>query len=399
LSLLAQKRAFPKKRILLLILIIVLGGGLAWFVAQKKSDLKQAGAEYTLVTVQKGNLEDVVTAQGKLEPRDYVDVGSQVSGQLEKVHVDIGDVVKSGDLLAEIDPEIYESRVKADEARLKTLNAQRAQQVAQVDSARNKFARNQKLIKSKAVSQDLFEDAETALKVAEAQLLSLDAQIEEAQSTLEGDQASLGYTKIYAPMDGTVVSQSSQEGQTLNASQSAPVLVQLANLDIMTVRAQVAEADVMKLKADMPVYFTTLGANERQWKGTIRQILPTPETINDVVLYNVLVDVDNKDRQLMTGMSTQMFFVLGKADNVALIPVAALGKRLRDQDNEMGQAYNIRILRGKAVQDQIVHVGLMDRTQAEIRNGLAVGDQVAVSAVKIGASTPGGMGRGGMPRL
>lgn len=395
----AQKRKSLSKKILPLILILALCAGGVWFVAQRKLTQSAVGSDYTIVTAQKGNLEDVVTAQGKLEPRDYVDVGSQVSGQLEKVLVEIGDVVKSGDLLAEIDPEIYESRVKADEARLKTLNAQRAQQVAQVESAQNKFARNQKLISSKAVSQDLYEDADTALKVAEAQLLSLDAQIEEAQSTLEGDQASLSYTKIYAPMDGTVVSQSSQEGQTLNASQSAPVLVQLANLDIMTVRAQVAEADVMKLKADMPVYFTTLGENERQWRGTIRQILPTPETINDVVLYNVLVDVDNKDRQLMTGMSTQMFFVLGKADNVVLIPVAALGKRLRDQDSEKGQAYNIRILRGKDVQDQVVHVGLMDRTQAEIRDGLTVGDQVTVSAVKIGPSTPGGMGRGGMPRL
>lgn len=395
----AQKRNFPKKRILLILLIMALGAGGAWFAARQQAAQNAGAASDTPVTVERGNLEDVVTAQGKLEPRDYVDVGSQVSGQLEKVHVEIGDVVKAGDLLAEIDPEIYESRVKADEARLKTLNAQRAQQVAQVESARNKFARNQKLIKSKAVSQDLFEDTETALKVAEAQLLSLDAQIEEAQSTLEGDLANLGYTKIYAPMDGTVVSQSSQEGQTLNASQSAPVLVQLASLDIMTVRAQVAEADVMKLKAGMPVYFTTLGSQDRQWNGTVRQILPTPEIINDVVLYNVLVDVDNEDRQLMTGMSTQMFFVLGRAENVLLVPATALGKRLRDQDNEQGQAYNIRVLRGKGIQDQTVHVGLMNRTQAEIRSGLAEGDQVAVPASRIGAQGASGAGRARMPRL
>jgi macrolide-specific efflux system membrane fusion protein len=302
-------------------------------------------------------------------------------------------------LLAEIDPEIYESRVKADEARLKTLAAQMAEQTAQLSSAKLKLERNQKLIKSKAISQDVFEDAETTFKIAEAQIQSLQAQIEEAQSTLEGDKANLGYTTIYAPMAGTVVLQSSQEGQTLNASQSAPILVQLANLDTMTVRAQVAEADVMSLKAGLPVYFTTLGDQDRKWNGTVRQILPSPETVNDVVLYNVLVDVDNTDRRLMTGMSTQMFFVLGKAQDALLIPVAALGKRVPDQDNEKGKAYMVRVMRGKSMQDSIVHIGLMDRVQAELVSGLALGDKVALPSASAASAAGGAAGRSRMPRL
>lgn len=387
------------KRGVAVLVVAAIASGSAWYLRHRDgADQKTDG--YSIVAVQTGNIEDVVTAQGKLEPRDYVDVGAQVSGLLKTVHVDIGAVVKKGDLLAEIDPEIYDALVKADEAKLKTMHAQLVQQQAQADVAQNKFNRNQTLIAKKAVSQEALEDADTALKVALAQVDSIKAQIEEAQSTLEGDKAKLGYTKIYAPMDGTVVSQTSKEGQTLNANQSAPVLVQIANLDIMTVRAQVAEADIQRIKPDMPVYFTTLGSSERKWNGTVRQILPSPETVNDVVLYNVLVDVDNKDRQLMTGMSTQMFFVAGKADNVPVLPVAALGKRIEKQDSDQGEAYQVRVVDGKAITPRVVHVGLMDRTKAEIKGGLALNDKVAVKApAPAKTSSAQGGPRGMGPRL
>ena len=394
---------FLKKKIFGVLLILLLCGG-GYFYYNKNSTARAKNASLTMVTVAKGDIQDVVTAQGKLEPFEYVDVGAQVSGVLKKLHVKIGDTVKKGDLIAEIDPEIYNSLVKADEAKLKTLQAQQAQQEAQVLDAKRKLARNQSLLKSKAISQEVFEDADTANKVAIAQLDAIKAQIEESQSTLEGDRAKLGYTSIYSPMDGTVVAQTSKEGQTLNSSQSAPTIVQVATLNTMTVRAQVAEADVMKLKPKMAMYFTTLGAGERKWNGQVRQILPTPVTVNDVVLYDVLVDVDNKDRQLMTGMSTQMFFVVGKADNVVVIPVGALGKHVAKQDNEQGLAYRVKVSKNGAVSEQIIHVGLMDRTQAEVKDGLAEGDQVVIStpAASAASSTQAKAQRGpggGGPRL
>lgn len=390
----------PKRRrfkfVLITLLVLVAVGAGAWF-AWKAPASKNPAATMMTVQVQTTTVDDVVTAQGKLEPRDYVDVGAQVSGQLEKIHFELGDVVKAGDLLAEIDPEVYEKRVEADEAALKRLQAQRLQQEASVLQAQQKFDRNKKLVKDKAVSQENFQDAETALKIAQAQLAALDAQIAEAQSTLEGDQANLGYTKIYAPMDGTVVVQSVQEGQTLNASQQAPTLVQLANLDTMTVRAQVAEADIMRLKPGMDVSFTTLGSQGRTWTGTVRQILPSPETINDVVLYNVLVDVDNKDRQLMTGMSTQMFFAINKAENVLALPVSALGKRVPDQDGEDTLAYSVRVVQGRKIEDRVVQIGLMNRTMAEVKSGLSAGDEIALP-LAVASSSSGGGFRGG-PRL
>lgn len=390
-----------KKIILLLILLAAAAGGYAYMRGEKaKASLNAAEA---VMVVEQGTLEEIVTAQGKLEPKNYVDVGVQVSGQLEKIHVELGDTVEQGQLIAEIDPQIYEAQVEADQARLKTLNAQIAQQQAEIRLARQQHERNEKLVTKGAISQDAFDGTATALTVAEAQLDALNAQMEEAQSTLEGDQANLGYTKIYAPISGTVVVQDVREGQTLNASQSAPTVVQLANLEIMTVRAQVAEADVMRLKPDMPVYFTTLGSQGRKWHGTVRQILPSPEVINDVVLYHVLVDVDNKDRQLMTGMSTQMFFVLTRAEDKPLIPVAALGKRLPGEDDETGQAYQVDVVgAGGTTITKTVHIGLMDRTQAVVRAGLAVGDKVSAPKALLPASAETGKsprGMRGMPRL
>ncbi len=362
-------------------MLILFGAGGYWYYQRTQAQSADPALAYQFVTIRKGHIEDVVTAQGKLETKEYVDVGAQVSGQLKKLNVQIGDVVKKGDLIAEIDPRVYQARVQVDEAHLKTLQAQLAEQQAQVTNARQVYERNRRLIKSNATSQETLEASESAWKEALARVASIKAQIEEQRSTLDGDQTNLSYTKIYAPMDGTVVSQTAQEGQTLNANQQAPVIVQLANLDRMTVRAQVAEADVMRLKPGTPVYFTTLGAQDRRWHGKVRQILPTPEVINDVVLYNALVDVDNRDRQLMSGMSTQMFFVLGEANNVPLIPIAALGKRAKDQDNNQGQAYHVKVKDGRTVTDRIVYIGLMNRTMAEIRSGLAAGAEVAMKGV------------------
>jgi macrolide-specific efflux system membrane fusion protein len=387
------------------ILVLVLAVAAGFFFLRGTALLHGGAGEggVNIAEVRKGDIEITVTAQGKLEPKDYVDVGAQVSGQIKKLHVDIGSIVKKGDLIAEIDPKVYQSQVEGDEARIKTLQAQIIEQKAEIKQAEQKLSRNQTLIRTQAISQEALEDTQTALDIARAQLLSLDAQLEEAQSTLTGNKASLGYTKIYAPMDGTVVDQQTKEGQTINASQTAPVIVQVANLDVMTVRAQVAEADVGKLTPDMPVYFTTLGAQGRRWQGVIRQILPTPETVNDVVLYNVLVDVDNKDRQLMTGMTTQIFFVQGSVQGVPLLPVAALGKRAPEADDGQNKGYVVHVLDGKTPREKTIAVGLMDRTQAQVVSGLAPGDRVLLpSAQPVAApasSTTAPRRMGGMGRL
>lgn len=345
-------------------------------------------AEVTL-----GDIEKSVTALGTLQPKDYVDVGAQVSGQLDTVHVEIGDIVKKDQLLAEIDPTVIETRVRTDKANLDNLQAQFAQQQAELKLARLQLKRNQALYKSKAISQDALQTTETQVAVGEAKADALSAQIAAAQATYDGEVANLGYTKIYAPMAGTIVSQTALEGQTLNANQTAPTILRVADLQTMTVKAQVAEADVVKLTPGMAVYFTTLGLPERRWRATVRQILPTPETVNDVVLYNVLIDVDNEDGVLMTSMTAQVFFVLGEAKQVPLIPIAALGKKQPGSNDE----YLVRIMTGKGPEARAVKVGLMDRKSVQIVDGLAVGDRVVLetpanSASGSDSSRPFGMG-------
>lgn len=380
-----------------LILLFALGG--AALITQGPESQADLPVPNT-VPVVLGDIEENVTSQGKLEPKEYVDIGVQVTGQLKKIYVEIGDDVKAGQLLAEIDPRIYAARVQADQARMRTLEAQLREQRAQIILAEQRLTRNRQLIASRAVSQEVLQSSEANLKVAKARAASIQAQMEEVQSTLSGNQANLSFTKIYSPMDATVVQQLAREGQTLNANQQTPMLLQLAKLDVMTVRAQVAEADIPNIRPSMMVYFTTLGDDQRRWTGTVRQILPSPEVINNVVLYNVLVDVDNHDRRLMTGMSAQMFFVLGKAEQVPLVPVAALGRRLTGQDQSLGRAYQVRKLGPRGIADAIVHIGLKTRRFAEVRQGLKAGDQVVTLQAQPAANTARSSGPyGRFPRL
>jgi membrane fusion protein, macrolide-specific efflux system len=366
-----------------------------------------AEAQYSIATVQRGDLEDTVTATGILQPRDYVDVGTQVSGQLKVLHVEIGSRVKAGQLIAEIDPTVYQTRVEADQAQLRTQQAQLQDKQAQLTLAEQQQQREANLMKDNATTQDALQTAEAALGSARAQIEVLKAQIEQTQSTLRGDQANLSYTKIYAPMSGTVVAQSAKQGQTLNANQQAPIVVRIADLTTMTVQSQVSEADVSSLKPGMPVYFTTLGNGIKRWYGKLRQINPTPETVNNVVLYDALFDVDNRDGALMTQMTAQVFFVNAEAKNAVLVPVGALraagaqpGQRRRGDratdtaavDPRTSLANSPAVVRvAKAdgtIENRDVRVGIASRVSAQIVSGLEPGERIVVGQ-RAAAPAPG----------
>lgn len=342
------------------------------------------------VTVETGDLERTVAALGKLEPLEYVDVGTQVSGQLRKIHVAPGDVVNAGDLLAEIDPTVYETRVAADRATLLSLEAQLAERKAMLDLARKRHDRQKGLHAANATSREELDASAAEAKAAEARVAVLEAEISKARSTLEANEANLGYTRIEAPMDGTVMSLSARQGQTLNANQSAPIILQIADLETMTVRTQVSEADIGKLAPGMHAWFTTLGDPERRWTGTLRQILPTPEVLNDVVLYNALFEVTNPDRRLMPQMTAQVFFVLDRAEDAAIVPLSALRPGPRPG------TYTVDVVDGEAVETRTVTVGVQDRVHAEIVDGLMPGDRVVTGgapdrlAGREGRPGPGG---------
>ena len=381
-----------KKIIAGVILAVLIGGGLYWYTGAAGAPKRDV---LVPITVTRGTVEALVTAQGKLEAKQYVDVGTQVSGQLKAIHVDIGDTVTKGQLLAEIDPRVYQAQVEAGEAHLNSLRAQLNQQKAAAVLAEQNLKRNQNLITANAVSQQALQETESQASVARAQVESIAAQIQETESNLKASRTNLSYTKIYAPMAGTVTTLPTKEGQTLNANQTAPIVLQVANLDLMTVRAQVAEADVSSLKENMPVYFTTLGNSDHRWTGKVRQVLPSPQIVNDVVLYDVLIDAKNEGRQLMTGMTTQVFFILGKAENALVIPAELLTRRAAKEDNDKGKAYRVAVVTEAGREQRVIHVGLQTRTQAEVVDGLQEGERVAATRPAPSTAQANNQQRGG----
>jgi macrolide-specific efflux system membrane fusion protein len=387
--------------------LLVIGGYFAWQAWFAGDDDE---AVITAVA-QRGNLEDTVTATGTLQPKEFVDVGTQVSGQLKRLHVEVGATVKAGQLLAEIDPSVYQAKVDGDRAQLLNQRSQLAERQAQLALAEQQLRRQRNLAREDATTTDAVQSAEAAQKAALAQADSVRAQIQQTESTLRGDLANLSYTKIHAPIAGTVVSQAAKQGQTLNANQQAPIVMRIADLATMTVQAQVSEADVQKLRIGMDVYFTTLGGSNRRFYGKLRQIPPTPNVVNNVVLYDALFDVDNPDRALMTQMTAQVFFVVASARNAVLVPVAALrpvptegrqrGTGERKRERKSGERTGLS--RGERasgadpraqfsnsaalvsvvgadgeVSDREVRVGVMNRVSAEIVSGLEAGEKVVV---------------------
>ncbi len=394
---------------------LALGGGS--YVGWHAWNGTTQAAQLTTAVVQKGDLEDTVTATGILQPRDYVDVGTQVSGQVKQLHVQVGTAVKKGQLLAEIDPTVYTTKVDADRAQLRTQEAQLADKQAQLALAEQQAQRQSNMQKENATTQEAVDQAAAALRSAKAQIDVLKAQIEQTRSSLRGDEANLSYTKIYAPMAGTVVSQNAKEGQTLNANQQAPIVVRVADLSTMTVQSQVSEADISRLAVGMDVYFTTLGNQSKRWYGKLRQIEPTPVTVNNVVLYNALFDVENAGGALMTQMTAQVFFVTAQAKDAVIVPVTALrsgngggGARRGNKDAKSaapkdgaakgggrarsgetsdprarfaGKAATVRVKKADGtIEERPVEVGVVSRVSAQIVSGLEPGEQVVTGVAQ-----------------
>ncbi|WP_367345497.1 efflux RND transporter periplasmic adaptor subunit [Stenotrophomonas bentonitica] len=388
-----------RSRLLLVIALLVLVCGIvAW-------TLRKPGAP-TLATspVTRGDLEQTVEATGVIDAYKLVSVGAQASGQIKSLKVQLGDTVKQGDLIAEIDATTQRNAVLNAQAALDQVTAQRAVQQATLRQAQLEFARQKEMLAAEATSRAEFDTAEAQLKTAQAQVTSFDAQIQGRQTELGTANANLAYTRITAPMDGTVVAVVAEEGRTVNANQTAPTIVMLARLDLVTVNAEVSEADVVKIKAGMPVYFTTLGDPERKYHATLRQINPAPSSIasdsssssssssssaSSAVYYNALFDVENPDGTLRIDMTAQVSVLLKQAKNVLIIPSVALGPKTRD-----GQ-YVVRVADKDGMpQPRRVKIGINTGSSAEVTSGLKEGEKVVVGE---GSATPaaGSGNRGG----
>lgn len=424
-------RKNPARRRWPIWLALVAGCALAaWFGWTRYLAPADPLAEYQFAVVSRGDIEDLVTATGTLQPRDFVDVGAQVSGQLKQIHVKIGDKVIQGDLLAEIEATVLQSRVDATRASLRNLRAQLRDRDASLELARIQQRRQKNLMRLDATTEEELQKADAALRSAEAQIDALKAQIEQTESNLRADAANLEFTRIEAPMSGTVVSITARQGQTLNTNQQAPTILRIAELSTMTVQTQVSEADITRLRPGMTAYFTTLGGRGQRWSGELTKIEPTPTVTNNVVLYNALFDVPNPDGQLMTQMTAQVFFIANAARDVLVLPMSAvnmapanpgqtagagarparsggnaangLGRNPGVASNGRGAPDGTRATVRVAAPDgslleREVRYGLTNRIEAEILSGLEEGDKV-VSGLRMAPRAASGTPRMG-PRL
>jgi macrolide-specific efflux system membrane fusion protein len=346
------------------------------------------------------DIEESVLASGTLEALKTVAVGAQVSGQLKKLHVRLGDQVKKGQLLAEIDPVLQQNSLKDAEASLQNVQAQIRSKKALLQQYELAYQRQKQMADQDAASQADLEIAQAQLDITRADLAALDAQAKKARIAVDTARANLDYTRIVAPMDGVVISIDTEEGQTVVSAQTAPTILKLANLDTITVKAEISEADVTRVKPGQKVYFTILGEPDSRHYGTLRAIEPGPKSSSSAsgssssstsssssaIYYNGLFDVPNPDRKLRVSMTAQVAIVLREAKQVLSIPVSALSDKGKDGRQSM------KVLVNGTPQGRTINVGITDNVNAEVINGLRAGEQVLIgdAAAKV-ATTSSGM--------
>ncbi|WP_050526389.1 efflux RND transporter periplasmic adaptor subunit [Pseudorhodobacter aquimaris] len=380
---------------ILIPLVLALAAVGGWFYLAQN----EAEAPPTTALVRLGTVEETVLASGTMEANQLVSVGARVSGQIETLAVALGDEVEKGDLIAQIDSQDQENAVLTAKANLANIKAQIAAKNASLVKAKRSLDRQIKLTTSDYGSKEDLEAAQAEVDVYKAELDALAAQQESVEVTVSTAQIALDRTKITAPISGAVVAIVNDEGQTVNASQSAPTIVKLADLDSMVVKAEISEADVVHVKPAQQVFFTILGEPDHKFSATVRAVEPAPSAIEtsdtistDVAIYyNGLLDVDNPDHLLRIGMTAEVSIILNKAENVLTVPSSAL---TNDADGDTVKLYDAADGTTTVVP---VEVGLNNKIRAEIKSGLVEGNRVvtgtAVTTPKTSQSNTG------MPRV
>ena len=367
----------------------------------------------TTESVHLGDIEQTVLANGTLKPVKLVAVGAQLSGRLISLDVKVGQNIRKGDLIAQIDPVTKQNDLKISQAALENMRAQRDEKSATLQLAESALDRQKTTLALKASSRADYESAVATVNQTKAQISSFDAQISEAEISVDTAKVNLEYTKIEAPIDGTVLAVFAQEGQTVNAAQSAPTIAILGQLDLMTIRAEISEVDVVRVKPGQEVYFTILGDVDRRYTATLDAIEPAPESIkNDssvtssssssssssststsAIYYNAVFTAPNPDGQLRTYMTAEVHVVVASAKNVVLISSSALGQRGDDG------SYTVEVVDAtNSVSTRKVKIGIDNKIQAQIVSGLAKDDKIITrkydSSVAKADGFPSGPGSG-----
>ena len=433
-------------------------------LAYKALKPKEVQPNYLTATAEIGDIENNVMASGKVKALNTVDVGAQVSGEVKKLFVEVGDDVQAGDLIAQIDQvtqnnnlsnqqasldqsvaaiQSAEAEALSREAGLKSAYTDLASRQSELKQALSDFGRLQSLVAIDAISQQEFDTqatrvdtakaavanaraaidtAKAAIATAKANINSQQAALRKSQTNVNTAQEDLSYTTIRAPIAGTVVSITTEQGTTVNANQTAPTIVTLADLSTVRINAQISEADVINVQANMPVYFNIIGNPDQKYDAVLKAIEPAPERISDTsstdaaIYYVGYIEVPNTERRFRIDMTAQVYIIVNQAKNALLIPSAALqpassSKKSRNPKKDAASTPNpdsdsnittatVRVLQADGnVVEKTVTVGINNRVNAQILSGLHKGDEVVLSEESPAKDAKGSRGgrSGGRP--
>ena len=378
-----------KSKILIILLILGVGG---YFVYDKFFKVKEEEVEFITKKAKKGSFSKKVDATGEIFATELIDVGAQVSGQIKKLYVKLGDQVKKGDMIASIDSSTQQNSIDNKEAQLAIYKAQLESAKVALNIAKTQFDRENALFAKNATSKQEFESAKNTYSANSAKIKELEAQIKQTNIELSTAKINLGYTKITAPRDGTVVSVQVEEGQTVNANQTTPTIVNIADLSHVKMKMQIAEGDITKIKVGTPVEYSILSEPTKKFQTTVSSIDPGLTTLSDgsygssssskssnssssssssAVYYYAQSIVDNKDGILRIGMTTQNELLIANVEDAIIVPSIGIKK---DENGTF-----VYVLKdGKPVKTA-VKTGIKDNLDTQIISGINEGDEIITS--------------------
>ena len=378
-----------KSKILIILLILGVGG---YFVYDKFFNIKDEKVEFITKKAKKGSFSKKVDATGEIFATELIDVGAQVSGQIKKLYVKLGDQVKKGDMIASIDSSTQQNSIDNKEAQLAIYKAQLESAKVALNIAKTQFDRENALFAKNATSKQEFESAKNTYSANSAKIKELEAQIKQTNIELSTAKINLGYTKIIAPRDGTVVSVQVEEGQTVNANQTTPTIVNIADLSHVKMKMQIAEGDITKIKVGTPVEYSILSEPTKKFQTTVSSIDPGLTTLSDgsygssssskssyssssssssAVYYYAQSIVDNKDGILRIGMTTQNELLIANVEDAIIVPSIGIKK---DENGTF-----VYVLKdGKPVKTA-VKTGIKDNLDTQIISGINEGDEIITS--------------------
>ena len=366
-----------KKRILIYVLLIVCGGIAVWFYQNSGDNIS-----YITEDVYRRDVQKVVNATGEVRAIDLVTIGAQVSGKIEHLHVKVGQEVKKGDLIAEIDSTTQQNEVDINKSRLDSYQAQLAAAKVSLDVAEKQYKRMQKLKKGNAASEEDLENALDTYETAKSRVVELESSIKETEISLSTAETNLGYTKITAPLDGTVVSVPVKEGQTINAAMNTPTIVQVANLDNMEIVIEISEGDIGNIRPGVKVTYSILADLNKIYETTLQSIDPGLTLLtngeytevvdsSEAIYYYGRLIVPNEDGILRIGMTTQNVIYVESAENVLTVPVVAV--------QEAGDKEYVEVLTKKGVERRDITTGVSDGLNVEVKSGISEGEKVILA--------------------